>query len=145
MKKLLSLALFLLLFLMLSCSPTETPPAPEQPEEEVQQEEVQPEATEAEAIAATAATEPEAPTATPAAPAATPTPAEPFPPVVVQMSPQVGEELPLDGAVVLTFDQPMARDSVEKAFAIQPGASADGTFERKAIGPKVIRILQRIN
>jgi uncharacterized protein YfaS (alpha-2-macroglobulin family) len=48
---------------------------------------------------------------------------------VLRSSPERGEEHPIDAPIELGFDQPMDRDSVEKAFAIEPGASVDGTFE----------------
>ncbi len=51
------------------------------------------------------------------------------PPIVLRSSPERGEEQPLDAPIELVFDQPMDRDSVERAFAIEPGASVDGTFE----------------
>jgi uncharacterized protein YfaS (alpha-2-macroglobulin family) len=56
-------------------------------------------------------------------------PTDPIPPFVVESSPEPGAEQPLDAPVEIVFDQPMNRDSVERAFAIEPGASADGTFE----------------
>ena len=65
----------------------------------------------------------------PAEPNAPAEPADPLPPVVMRYAPEPGQEQPLDAAVVITFDQPMQRDSVEKAFAIEPGASVDGTFD----------------
>ena len=59
--------------------------------------------------------------------AATP-PTDSFPPLVVSAAPERGAEQPLDQPLELTFDQPMERDSVERAFAIEPGASVDGAF-----------------
>ncbi|MCB0208951.1 MAG: Ig-like domain-containing protein, partial [Anaerolineae bacterium] len=99
-QRILSLIIVPILFLA-ACTSTPVPPQPEQPTAEV---EVQVEAE---------------PTSTPA----------PVPPMVLQSSPAVGEEQALDAPVEIVFDQPMDRDSVEKAFAIEPGASADGTFE----------------
>ncbi|MDX1520422.1 MAG: Ig-like domain-containing protein, partial [Anaerolineae bacterium] len=61
--------------------------------------------------------------------AETPTPAPDTPPLVLHSRPEQGEEQPVDAPLELTFDQPMDRDSVEKAFAIEPGASVDGEFE----------------
>ena len=49
-------------------------------------------------------------------------------PVVVRTLPEPGQEQPLDQPLEITFDQAMDRASVEKAFAIEPGASVDGTF-----------------
>jgi hypothetical protein len=65
-------------------------------------------------------------TPTPAPPTATPAP---LPPLVVSFRPAVGEEQPPAAPLEISFDQPMARASVEKAFAIEPGASVDGKFE----------------
>ncbi len=50
----------------------------------------------------------------------------PLPPHVIAVSPYPGEEVPLDQAVTVTFDQPMDRASVESAWQIEPAAS--GTF-----------------
>jgi uncharacterized protein YfaS (alpha-2-macroglobulin family) len=47
-------------------------------------------------------------------------------PVIIQRTPEPGEELPLDGAVELVFDRPMDRESVEAAFSI---ANVRGSFE----------------
>jgi hypothetical protein len=63
------------------------------------------------------------PAATP--PAGTSTPA---PPAVTRFAPEQGQEQPLDTPITITFDQPMDRASVEKAFAIEPGAAVDGAF-----------------
>lgn len=68
------------------------------------------------------------PTAEPATSEPTSTPA-PVSPSVIDTQPAAGAELPLEAPIQLTFDQPMNRQSVERAFAIQPGASADGTFD----------------
>ncbi len=75
------------------------------------------------ATATPSATNTPAPTATPTE---TPTPPKPM---VISSKPTIGEEIAVDGAIELTFDQAMKRDSVEKAFAIEPGASVDGKFE----------------
>ena len=78
---------------------------------------------------------------TPAAPTITPTPTHtptPLPPdtpvpegvvspVVIQHSPLLGEELPLDGAVELVFDRAMDRGSVEGALEVSPAVR--GRFE----------------
>jgi hypothetical protein len=75
-------------------------------------------------------TDPSQPTVTAMAIAASPTvPLEPIAPLVVQTIPERGAELPLDAPVEISFDQPMDRASVEKAFAIEPGASIDGILE----------------
>ncbi len=47
------------------------------------------------------------------------------PAVVVQRTPERGEELPLDGAIQLVFDRPMDRASVEAAFQVSPEVSGD--------------------
>ncbi len=69
-----------------------------------------------------------APTDTPAptpTPTNTPTPLPPVPPRLAYYSPERGEEEPLDGAVVLTFDQPMDAAAVEAAFSITPEVAGD--------------------
>jgi hypothetical protein len=48
--------------------------------------------------------------------------------MVLRTSPEPGQEQPLDAPIEIAFDQPMDRASVEKAFAIEPGASVDGAF-----------------
>ncbi len=103
MKKLLIILLALMLLFTAACATTPEPPAPGQPTVEAQ-----------------------AVTPTPAPP--TPTPA-PLPPLVLRTVPELGQEQPLDAPIEITFDQPMDRASVEKAFAIEPGASVDGAFE----------------
>jgi len=103
-------ALLLLIAACTSTQETPEPPEPEQPEIEAQAVEPAEEAT---------------PTT---APSPTPTP-EPIAPLVLRTGPELGQEQPLDAPLEITFDQPMERDSVEKAFAIEPGASVDGTFE----------------
>lgn len=138
MKKL-TLSLILLpalLSLMIACTPGATPTsAPEDATgDAVATGEVQaetPEVAEVDATATGAEPEPvEAPTeAPPATPSPFPTPSGPFPPVVLSTSPAPGAEQPLDEPVAITFDQPMDRASVEKAFAIEPGASVDGAFD----------------
>ena len=72
------------------------------------------------------------PTSTPVAtptplPTDQPVPAGMVSPIVVQHSPQTGEELSLNGAVELVFDRAMDRGSVEQAFQISPTVS--GRFE----------------
>jgi alpha-2-macroglobulin len=55
-----------------------------------------------------------------------------WPPQVVYSSPVPGEEITLDGAITIRFDQPMARASVEDAFAIskaqEEAQAVQGTF-----------------
>ncbi len=102
MKKLTFFLFFILIGLMTACS---TPPPPVD----------QAQAAENETAPAV-----EAPAAQPA---------DPLPPVVLRTSPEPGEEQPIDAPIEIVFDQPMDRNSVEKAFAIEPGASVDGAFE----------------
>ena len=64
------------------------------------------------------------PTALPTAPTTTPqptvTPLPPQSPQILSTSPQPGEELATDGAIVLRFDQEMDKASVENALSIEP-------------------------
>ena len=123
MKKLLIFFFTLNLLFTTACA-TETP-APTEPA-------ASPTAGESVAAQQAAPTPAPAESATPAptdTPAPPPTPAGPFPPLVVAAVPERGAEQPLDTPIELTFDQPMDRASVEKAFAIEPGASVDGAFE----------------
>lgn len=53
------------------------------------------------------------------------TPPEAVPAVVVQRTPERGEELPPDGAIELIFDRPMDRASVEAAFRLSPEVGGD--------------------
>jgi hypothetical protein len=57
---------------------------------------------------------------------ATPVPLPPTEPILLDRSPERGQEAPVDHALTLTFDQPMDQDSVEAAFSIEPRVS--GTF-----------------
>jgi len=59
--------------------------------------------------------------------APTPTPLPPTAPLLLHRNPERGEELAVNAPLVLTFDQPMDRPSVEKAFSIAP--AVQGTFE----------------
>ncbi len=56
----------------------------------------------------------------PTPPPYTPPPPETVSPVVIQRTPERGEELPPDGSVVLIFDRAMDHDSVEDAFRVSP-------------------------
>jgi len=104
MKKVILVSVLFALFLF-ACNPDETPtPTPAEPTAETQ---------------AVEPTDTPAPTATP----------QPISPLVVSAVPEQGQEQPLDAPVEISFDQPMDTGSVEKAFAIEPGASVDGTFE----------------
>ncbi len=42
----------------------------------------------------------------------------PLPPRVIAQSPSAGEELPLDGSILVTFDQPMQPEKTESAWSI---------------------------
>ena len=111
MKKLITLIFISFAVLLVACTTTESLlPVPDQPEGEAQ--------------VGVAADTPEAELSTP-----TQEPAEPLSPLVLQTKPERGEEQPIDAPIEITFDQPMDRDSVERAFAIEPGASVDGTFD----------------
>ena len=111
MKKLVSVFALLLIVALTACAPTTPPPpAPDQPDADAQAvEEPTPQAEEPTT----------APTSTP----------EPLPPLVLQTVPELGQEQPLEAPIEIVFDQPMDKDSVEKAFAIEPGAAVDGAFE----------------
>ena len=68
------------------------------------------------------------PTATPpptVTPLPTLTPLPLPPPTLLSRSPAPGEQQPLDAPIVLTFDQPMERASVEAAFEISPAVEGD--------------------
>ena len=68
---------------------------------------------------------PASPTATPVStpPPYTPPPPGNVAPVVVQRTPEPGEELATDGTIQLVFDRPMDKRSVESAFLVGPGVS----------------------
>ena len=85
-----------------------------------------------------AACSPAQPKPEPTATSIRPTPVGPTPkprplgsPVLVDYVPVNGEELLLDHPIVLTFDQPMDRDSVQKAITVRDnqGASVPGRVE----------------
>lgn len=62
-----------------------------------------------------------------ATPEPTSTPLPPLSPRLLSQSPAPGDELALDGAIELVFDQPMDRASVEGAISISPAVA--GRFE----------------
>src|SRR4030042_6737672 len=68
---------------------------------------------------------PAEPTATPQPPAPpyTPPPPDNVAPIVVQRTPEPGEELATDGAIQLVFDRPMDKRSVEKSLLVGPDVS----------------------
>ncbi len=65
------------------------------------------------------------PTPIPTSPPYTPLPPGTVPVVVVQRTPERGEELPPDGSIELTFDRAMDKESVEKAFHITPQVAGE--------------------
>ncbi|MCE5258156.1 MAG: Ig-like domain-containing protein [Chloroflexi bacterium] len=77
---------------------------------------------------ATPAPEAEA-TAQPSVPAATATPLPPQPPKLLSMTPQTGEELAENGAIILRFDQAMDRASVEQALTFTPALVSQVSWE----------------
>lgn len=50
-----------------------------------------------------------------------------MPPIVVNRMPERGEEQGTESPIVVSFDKPMDRESVEKSFQIAPKVS--GTFK----------------
>lgn len=69
-----------------------------------------------------------APSSTPAptyTPSPSPTPLPPLPPQIVDRSPSRGEESPVDAPLVIRFDQPMDKPSVETAFQIEPNVPGE--------------------
>lgn len=67
------------------------------------------------------------PTRTPLPPTPSPTPLPQTPPVLVETQPETNGDLPAQGPITLTFNQPMERASVESAIQGQPTLS--GHFE----------------
>ncbi|MEA3339343.1 MAG: Ig-like domain-containing protein, partial [Chloroflexota bacterium] len=65
------------------------------------------------------------PKPTPTPPPYTPPPPGTVSPIVVQRTPERGEELPPDGDIVLIFDRAMDQASVETAFQVSPDVSGD--------------------
>ncbi len=90
----------------------EQPTATAEPTEPVEEESSEPSAAKPTATA----------TAEPAAPLEVD-----WPPQVVTSAPASGEEIALDSAFTIRFDQPMDQDSVEAAWGIDP--AVDGQFE----------------
>ena len=112
--------MFFLFLVVTGCAVDETPlPAPKLQDEATDVVEAPQEETDD--VASTVAVDP---TPTPAS-----EPQAPTPPLVLYSIPERGEAQSLDQPIELHFDQAMDRDSVEKAFAIEPGASVDGSFE----------------
>ncbi|MFB0534599.1 MAG: hypothetical protein ACETWR_06425, partial [Anaerolineae bacterium] len=60
----------------------------------------------------------------------TPTPLPPQPPITVYRSPAPGEEQALEEPIVIAFDQPMDRASVEEAFSIEPEVEGRFSWEK---------------
>ncbi|MDD2695886.1 MAG: Ig-like domain-containing protein, partial [Anaerolineales bacterium] len=61
-------------------------------------------------------------------PAAATPPPQPAPPAIGEVQPPPGEELPLDGAITLYFNQPMDSASVEAAISSEPSLPARLTW-----------------
>ena len=74
------------------------------------------------------------PTAPPPRPVVgyTPVPPDTVSPVVVQRSPEPGQELAPDGGIQLVFDRAMNQSAVESAFAIQPAVAGKFDVDRSA-------------
>ena len=81
-------------------------------------------ATPAESAGPTSSAPTKVPTKTPGP---SPTPLPPLPPQIVDRSPARGEESPVDAPLMVRFDQPMDKSSVENSFTIEP--TVKGTFE----------------
>ena len=80
-------------------------------------------------------TPPPAPTNTPV-PVATVDVADiTWPPQVIYSSPAPGEEVTLNGAITIRFDQPMDQASVESAFAVTDNESSE-TYEVVPVGKR---------
>ena len=60
----------------------------------------------------------------------TSTPLPPQPPITVYRSPAPGEEQTLDEPLVIAFDQPMDKPSVEEAFSIEPEVEGRFSWEK---------------
>lgn len=125
------LVLIIILILVAACQPRATPitssdqspasgPSPDQtmatqaPAEAASQ-------------AATSESTPEAEQAVAPTDTPPPTPSEPVPPLVVSASPERGADVSLAAPLEVTFDQPMAQDTVEAAFSLEP--SVEGSLE----------------
>ncbi|HUX75124.1 MAG TPA: Ig-like domain-containing protein, partial [Anaerolineae bacterium] len=65
------------------------------------------------------------PAPTPTPPPYTLPPPDTVPAIVVQRTPERGQELPPDGTIELVFDRPMDQGSVEAAFTLSPGVRGD--------------------
>ncbi len=62
-----------------------------------------------------------APTPTPPPPV----PEGPYPPVILDFAPRMGQEVAADAPITLSFDQPMDHDSVERAMRVTPTVEGD--------------------
>ncbi len=140
MRKALLIRIFILFALLtgilLACRQEEEAPAPTEavPSATIEQTSVEPTAAATEEAAAESEISAQ-PTATEAvAPTATAEPASAiaaedidWPPQVVTSDPFPGEEMELESAIALRFDQPMDRAAVEAAWAIEP--VVEGAFD----------------
>jgi hypothetical protein len=61
-------------------------------------------------------------------PGPTPTPLPPINPIIIERRPARGEEAAVDGAIEISFDQPMDRDSVEAALNVSAGGDVPLTI-----------------
>ncbi len=86
------------------------------------------------------------PTSTPipTPPPCTPPPPGTVPAVIIQRTPERGEELPPDGAIELVFDRAMDRASVEAAFQVSPEVGGDIEWpDERTIRFKPVRDFKR--
>ena len=84
------------------------------------------------------------PTPTPTLPPYTPPPRGTVSPIVVQRTPERGEELSPDGAIELVFDRAMDRTSVEAAFRFSPDVKGDFEWaDERTVRFKPARDLKR--
>jgi len=61
----------------------------------------------------------------------TPVPSDTISPVIVQRSPEPGQEFAPDGSIQLVFDRAMNQSAVESAFAIQPAIAGEFQWSDK--------------
>jgi len=84
------------------------------------------------------------PTSRPTPPPYTPPPPDTVAPVVIQRTPERGEELPPGGAIELIFDRPMDKSSVEAAFLVGPDVSGNIEWaDERSVSFKPDRDLER--
>jgi len=84
------------------------------------------------------------PTVVPTPPPYTPPPPGAVSPIVVQRTPERGEELPPDGEIVLIFDRAMDQASVAAAFQVSPEVAGDLEWaDERTVRFKPARDLER--